>query len=92
MNVKGRFFVYKPCQIQSTKTSFRVLRKKASQAIAYLAAGNKSKNDSDEENVDADASNAGITPAKSPKNKRDEEPARNIKRSKAREPEAFSDI
>ena len=74
------------------KTSFRVLRKKASQAIAYLAAGNKSKNDSDEENVDADASNAGITPAKSPKNKRDEEPARNIKRSKAREPEAFSDI
>ena len=73
------------------RTSGREAAKKASQAIANLAAGNKSKNDSDEENVDADASNAGITPAKSPKNKRDEEPARNIKRSKAREPEAFSD-
>ena len=94
MNVRCRFFVYKPCQSINYYSRQNVVSRaaeEASQAIAYLAAGNKSKNDSDEENVDADASNAGITPAKSPKNKRDEEPARNIKRSKAREPEAFSD-
>jgi hypothetical protein len=73
------------------RTSGREAAKKASQAIANLAAGNKSKNDSDEENVDADSSNAQSTPGKSPKNKRDVEPARNTKRIKAREPEAFSD-
>ena len=73
------------------RTSGREAAKKATQAIANLAAGNKSRNDSDEENVDADSSNAHSTPGKSPKIKRDAEPARNTKRSKTREPEAFSD-
>jgi hypothetical protein len=72
------------------RTSGREAAKKASQAISHLAAGNKSR-DSDDENVDADASNAHSTPGKSPKTKRVEEPARNVKRSKPREPEAFSD-
>jgi hypothetical protein len=63
------------------RTSGREAAKKASQAISHLAAGNKSR-DSDDENVDADASNAHSTPRKSPKTKRVEEPARNVKRSK----------
>jgi hypothetical protein len=72
------------------RTSGREAAKKASQAIANLAAGNKSMH-SDEEHVDADSSNAHSTPGKSPKTKRVEEPARNVKRSKPREQEVFSD-
>lgn len=73
------------------RTSGREAAKKASQAIAHLAAGNKSRNDSDEENADADASNAQSTPAKSPKNQRVQDAPRNTKRSKVSEPEPFSD-